>query len=209
MSTAAANVIDVSDLEPHVMDMRSPIWWGNALLLCIETTMFALLVATYFYIHMNYTAWPPPRATNSNYNTNPQLGYATINLLIIVASIIPMWIADRACLRRDVQTVRRCMLSLVIIGFITIALRFMEFDALQFRWDDNAYAGIVWTIVGMHLLHLVTGTAENLLMCLWVWLKGMDDKHARDIRIGAIYWYWIAAIWIPLYVIIYFGPRMI
>jgi heme/copper-type cytochrome/quinol oxidase subunit 3 len=37
----------------------------------------------------------------------------------------------------------------------------------------------------------------------------MDDKHARDIRIGAIYWYWIAAIWIPLYVIIYFGPRMI
>jgi cytochrome c oxidase subunit 3 len=209
MSSAAAKVIDVSDLEPHVMDMRSPIWWGNALLLCIETTMFALLVATYFYIHMNYTAWPPPRATNANYNTNPQLGYATINLLIIVASVIPMWIADRACLRRDVQTVRRCMLSLVVIGFITIALRFMEFDALQFRWDDNAYAGIVWTIVGMHLLHLVTGTAENLLMCLWVWIKGMDDKHARDIRIGAIYWYWIAAIWIPLYVIIYFGPRMI
>ncbi|MFN2476975.1 MAG: heme-copper oxidase subunit III [Chthoniobacterales bacterium] len=209
MSTAATKVIDVSDLEPHVLDMRSPIWWGNALLLCIETTMFALLVASYFYIHMNFNAWPPPRSTNSNYQTNPALGYATINLLIIVASVIPMWVADRACLRRDVQTVRRCMLSVVVIGFITIALRFMEFDSLQFRWDDNAYAGIVWTTVGLHLLHLVTGTAENLLMCLWVWIKGMDDKHARDIRIGAVYWYWIAAIWIPLYVMIYFGPRLI
>jgi heme/copper-type cytochrome/quinol oxidase subunit 3 len=101
------------------------------------------------------------------------------------------------------------MAVMVAIGVVTIALRFLEFDALQFRWDDNAYAGIVWTTVGMHLLHLVTGTAENLLMALWVWIKGLDTKHARDIRVGAVYWYWIAAIWIPLYVMIYFGPRWI
>jgi cytochrome c oxidase subunit 3 len=207
--TAPARTIDVSHLEPHVMDARSPIWWGNLMLLCIETTMFGLLVATYFYIHMNYTAWPPPRASNSNYQTNPALGYATLNLLIILASVIPMWMADRACLRRDLQTVRICMAVMVAIGVVTIALRFLEFDALQFRWDDNAYAGIVWTTVGMHLLHLVTGTAENLLMALWVWIKGLDTKHARDIRVGAVYWYWIAAIWIPLYVMIYFGPRWI
>ena len=207
--TASARTIDVSHLEPHVMDSRSPIWWGNLLLLCIETTMFALLVATYFYIHMNYAAWPPPRTSNSNYQTNPSLGYATVNLFIIIASVVPMYLADRACLRRDVQTVRICMAIMVVIGLITVALRFLEFDALQFRWDDNAYAGIVWTTVGMHLLHLVTGTAENLLMALWVWIHGMDDKHARDVRVGAVYWYWIAAIWIPLYVIVYFGPRLI
>jgi heme/copper-type cytochrome/quinol oxidase subunit 3 len=206
---APARTIDVSTLEPHVMDNRSPIWWGNLLLLCIETTMFALLVATYFYIHMNYEAWPPPRPSNSNYNTNPQLLVPTINLLIILASCVPMFIADRACLRRDTRTVCRCMLIMVLIGFATIGLRFLEFDSLQFRWDDNAYAGIVWTIVGMHLLHLVTGTAENFILTLWLWMKGMDDKHARDVRVGAVYWYWIAAIWIPLYVIVYFGPRMI
>ncbi|HEY6152700.1 MAG TPA: hypothetical protein VIW07_03065, partial [Candidatus Udaeobacter sp.] len=61
--------------------------------------------------------------------------------------------------------------------------------------------------LGMHLLHLITGTAENLLMMLWVWLKGLDTRHARDVRVGAVYWYWIAAIWIPLYAIVYFGPR--
>src|SRR5436190_16476775 len=133
MSTPA-RTIDVSHLEPHVMDSRSPIWWGNLLLLCIETTMFALLVATYFYIHMNYAAWPPPRASNSNYQTNPTLGVATINLLIILGSVVPMYIADRACLRRDVRTVRVCMAILVVIGLVTIGLRFLEFDALQFRW---------------------------------------------------------------------------
>src|SRR5205085_2264486 len=129
MNPAAVRTIDVSELPPHVMDHRSPIWWGNVLLLCIETTMFAL--------------------------------------------------------------------------------RFLEFSGLKFRWDDNAYAAIVWTTIGMHLLHLVTGTAENFIMTLWVWLKGMDDKHARDVRVGAVYWYWIVGIWVPLYVIIYFGPRFL
>src|SRR3954451_14072377 len=118
--TASPRTIDVSGLPPHVMDHRSPIWWGNLLLLCIETTMFALLVATYFYIHMNYHAWPPPRPSNSNYQTNPTLGYATINLIIIVASVIPMWMADRACLRGDVSTVRISMTVMVLIGFVTI-----------------------------------------------------------------------------------------
>jgi simple sugar transport system permease protein len=36
----------------------------------------------------------------------------------------------------------------------------------------------------MHLLHLITGTAENFLMTLWVWLKGLDVQHARDVRVG-------------------------
>jgi heme/copper-type cytochrome/quinol oxidase subunit 3 len=207
--SSPAKTIDVSDLEPHVMDSRSPIWWGNILLLCIETTMFGLLIATYFYIHMNYDAWPPPRAVNSNYRTDPALGYPTLNLVIILASVVPMFVVDRACLRRDTVTVKIWMTVMVIIGLITIGLRFLEFGSLQFRWDENAYAGIVWTTVGMHLLHLVTATAENFILCLWLWIKGMDMKHARDVRVGAVYWYWIAAIWVPLYVIIYFGPRLI
>jgi cytochrome c oxidase subunit III len=201
--------IDVSGLPPHVMDHRSPIWWGNALLLCIETTMFGLLVATYFYLRMNFEYWPPPRPEFHLFQTKPDLGFSTANLLLLLVSAVPMVLVDRACLRRDVGVVKIGMLIMVLIGLGTIALRFLEFSGLKFRWDDNAYAAITWTTVGMHLLHLVTGTAENFIMTLWVWLKGMDDKHARDIRVGGVYWYWIVAVWVPLYVIIYFGPRLV
>ena len=205
--SAAVETIDVSGLPPHVEDHRSPIWWGNLLLLAIETTMFGLLVATYFYLRMNFTTWPPPRAEVSLYATRPDLGFATLNLVLLLISIVPMAVADRACLRFDLPTVRIMMTIMVLLGLVSIALRFFEFSALKFRWDDNAYAAIVWTTVGMHLIHLITGTAENLIMTIWVWLKGLDTKHGRDIRVGAVYWYWIAGIWVPLYVIIFFGPR--
>jgi cytochrome c oxidase subunit III len=204
---STATVIDVSKLPPHVEDRTSPIWWGNTLLLFIETTMFALLVGSYFYLRMNFTHWPPVRSDVGLYQTNPDLGFATGNILVLIASCVPMFIVDRACLRMDVRSVRIGMAIMVLIGLVTIALRFLEFSALKFRWDDNAYAAIIWTILGMHLLHLITGTAENFLMMVWVWLKGLDVQHARDVRVGAVYWYWIAGIWIPLYAIIYFGPH--
>jgi cytochrome c oxidase subunit 3 len=202
-----ASTIDVSELEPHVLDHRSPIWWGNVLLLCIETTMFGLLVAAYFYLRMNFTEWPPPRPEKSLYATNPKLFFATANTILLVLSCIPMGLADWAALHRKVGVVKVCMAVMVLLGLGAIALRFYEFSDLKFRWDDNAYAGIVWTTLGMHLLHLITGTAENGIMCAWAWLHGLDDKHARDVRVGAVYWYWIAGIWLPIYVVIYFGAR--
>ena len=175
-----ALAIDVSKLPPHVEDHTSPIWWGNTLLLFIETTMFALLVGTYFYLRMNFAKWPPVRSDAGLYQTNPELGFATANVFVLVLSCVPMFIVDRACLRMHLAIVRLGMTVMVLIGLLTIALRFQEFSGLKFRWDDNAYAAIMWTTLGMHLLHLITGTSENLLMTLWVWLKGLDVKHARD-----------------------------
>src|SRR5437763_1248280 len=79
----------------------------------------------------------------------------------------------------------------------------------KFRWDEKSKAAIVCTTLSMHLLHLITGTAENFIMILWALARGLDTKHERDVRVGAVYWYWIAGIWIPLYAIIYFGPRIL
>ena len=94
-----AAVIDVSKLPRAVEDHRSPIWWGNVFMLFIETTMFALLVGTYFYLRMNFTNWPPVRSDAGLYQTNPDLGFATANLLVLIASCVPMFLVDRACLR--------------------------------------------------------------------------------------------------------------
>jgi cytochrome c oxidase subunit III len=202
-------MLDVAMLPESTMDHRSPIWWGNLLLLAIETTMFGLLVASYFYLRGNFTGWPPPQ-TNwavARYNTAPPLTSGTINLAVILLSCLPMLWADRSALRLDCRAVELGLAACLVFGGAAIWLRFHEFWQLNFRWDDNAYGSIVWTIMGMHLLHLIVGSLENLLMFTWLVRKGIDKKHARDVRVNAGYWYWIGAIWIPLYAIIYFGPR--
>src|SRR5919204_2454633 len=132
--------IDVSTLPPHVEDHRSPIWWGNLLLLAIETTMFGLLVATYFYLRMNFTQWPPVRSDAGVYQTNPDLGFATANLFVLLISVAPMVVVDLACLRHNLRAVQIAMAAMVLLGIVAITLRFFEFSGLKFRWDENAYA---------------------------------------------------------------------
>jgi heme/copper-type cytochrome/quinol oxidase subunit 3 len=34
-------------------------WWGMALFLCAEVTLFGTLIATYFYLDFDAHRWPP------------------------------------------------------------------------------------------------------------------------------------------------------
>src|SRR4051794_6653574 len=210
--TTSRPIIDVSGLPQDTLDHRSPIWWGNLLLLIIETTMFGILVATYFYVRIiGFDQWPPPLVDVMPpiFHPVPDLKIPTLNLILLLVSVVPMFVVDRACLSRHTNIVRIGLVLCILFGLICIWLRFLEFRALHFRWDSNAYGSVTWTILGMHLLHLITGTCENSLLTAWLFARGMDDKHARDVRVGAVYWYWIAGIWVLLYALIFWGPRIL
>ena len=202
-------IIDVSKLPSTALDHRSPIWWGNFLLLVIETTMFALLVSMYLYARVvDFNMWPPPQVhAKPIFHPTPDWFLPSINLLILLVSVIPMVWVDRACLKRNAGAVKIGMVACVGLGLVVIGLRFLEFKSLHFQWNENAYASIVWTILGLHLTHLVIATSENLIMTVWVLVKGLDDKHARDVRVTASYWYWVAGIWVLLFLVVWGGGR--
>jgi heme/copper-type cytochrome/quinol oxidase subunit 3 len=87
-------------------------------------------------------------------------------------------------------------------------LRGFEFSAVYFRWDSNAYGSVVWFLLGMHMMHLCILTTEAVLLAVWIFTREYDMKHRVDIVTVAIYWYWVTAIWVVLYLIIYFTPRL-
>jgi heme/copper-type cytochrome/quinol oxidase subunit 3 len=172
--------------------------------------MFALAIATYLYFRVvDFDLWPPPRVDQMPvlYHPVPDLGVATVNLGIIVLSLLPMIYVDRACLEKNQTAVKFGLVICLLFGLGAIALRFIEFQAIHFRWNDNAYASTVWLLMGLHLAHLITATSENAIMTAWIFAKGMDTKHARDVRVTAVYWYWVVGIWILLYGLIYWVPR--
>jgi cytochrome c oxidase subunit III len=210
MIASARPVIDVSRLPDSALDHRALIWWGNLLLLGIETTMFALLLGAYFYVQHNFQSWPPVHVDGplGRYHSVPALGIPLVSLGVLFVTLAPMIWADRACLRREQTSVALALVIFIVLAAGCIALRFLEFRALHFRWDDNAYASIVWTILGMHLLHLFVGTLEMVIMLVWILRRGLDDKHARDVRVTAAYWYWVVGVWVVLFSVVFLGPRV-
>jgi cytochrome c oxidase subunit III len=207
MSTRS--VIDISGLPHHEFDTYDPVWWGNNLLLAIETSMFGILIATYFYLRQNFALWPPPVAQlTATLDPLPQLGYGTANTILLLVGTIPMVLTDIAARRGSRGSSQIGLLIAVSCGLGAIVLRSFEFSAVYFRWDSNAYGSVVWFLLGMHMLHLLVLTTEAVLLAIWIFTREFDMKHRVDIVTVAVYWYWVTAIWLVLYAIIYFTPRL-
>jgi cytochrome c oxidase subunit 3 len=202
-------VIDVSELPHHEFDTYDPVWWGNNFLLAIETSMFGILIATYFYLRQNFALWPPPVAQlTATLKPLPELTYGTANTILLVLSCIPMVMTDLSARRGNKAVSQVGLVIGVICGLAALVLRSFEYAAVYFRWDSNAYGSIVWFVLGMHNLHLFVLTTEAVLLTVWVFTREYDMKHRVDIVTLAVYWYWVVAIWLLLYAIIYFTPRM-
>jgi len=203
--------IDVSGL-PHVAwDWRSPLWWANTLMLVIETAMFGILFASYFYVRMNFDVWPPPQVNvaPAYYHTAPDLPVGTLNTIWLLASCAPAFLLDRAARRLDTPRIRKWLAILIAMGVASIALRLWEFQHLHFGWDDNAYASVIGMLLGMHLMHLIVATMEAAVMGTRAFRFPVDEKHAVDISTTPVYWYWTVGIWVFIYGVVYFGARVL
>ena len=207
MSTRA--VIDVSKLPHHEFDTYDQVWWGNNGLLAIETSMFAILIATYFYLRQNFALWPPPIAElTAPLRPLPILTYGVANTILLVLSCIPMVATDRSARRGDRKATQIGLLICLICGLAAMVLRGFEFTAVRFLWDSNAYGSVVWFILGMHALHLLVLTSETLLLLIWIFRREFDMKHRVDVVTVAVYWYWVVTMWLVLFAIVYFTPRL-
>jgi cytochrome c oxidase subunit 3 len=204
-----SNFVDVSGLPAIGFDTKSPLWWGNTLLLFIETAMFGILVALYFSVMMNTSPFPPPRVDRMPvlHDSSPELWLPTVGLIVLLASLIPgIWL-DLSARRRNAGAIKIAVVVTLLFNIAAIVIRYYEYDSLHFKWNDNAYGSITWMILGMHMLHLFVMMSEDTYLVLWTFIKGVDDKHALDLTVTAVYWYWIVGIWIPLYFLIYIVPR--
>jgi heme/copper-type cytochrome/quinol oxidase subunit 3 len=99
------------------------------------------------------------------------------------------------------------MLIATAMNLACLVLRFYEFPALKTRWDSHAYGSVVWVVLGLHMVHLVASIGENTVLTVYAFLRDIDEKHQLDLAVNSVYWYFVVASWIPIYVVVYFAPR--
>jgi cytochrome c oxidase subunit III len=168
----------------------------------IEGWTIALLVASYFYIRQNYEAWPPLRTPY------PSLLIPTINLAILLVSLIPARIAQRKATQLDGPAVKRWLVIMSVICVLALVLRWWELWAINTRWDTTAYGTAAWVIVGFHTSLLALDIIDTLGLTLFWHIKRMPVKAFSDTSDNSFYWYFTVGIWIPIYLIVYVGPRI-
>jgi cytochrome c oxidase subunit III len=193
-------VLDVSGTPTVVFGHRSIIWWGQSLMMAIEGTMFAIFIATYFFLRTRETDWPAGFAL-------PALRWGTVNLVILVLSALPnAWLKKQAQ-HGNIGMVRAGLVLMGLIGIINCAIRALEFPSLNCVWDGNAYGSATWTLLGFHTFHLVADTCDTLVLTVLMFVGPLEGRRYEDVSINAIYWYFIIGTFIATYLVIYWASR--
>jgi cytochrome c oxidase subunit 3 len=194
--------IDVSTLPNVVFEYRSNIWWATMGIVAIEGFMFGVIVAAYFYLRTRVNDWPPGLDP-------PKLLWGTLNLGLTMVSGIPnMWV-KKVAHKLDVKSVRVGLIVMSVIAVLGLGLRAMEFTALNCRWDANAYASIVWTILGLHTAHLLTDAYDTWVLAGLFFTDRIEGRRFVDASENADYWNFVVVSWVVIYAVIYIAPRIL
>jgi cytochrome c oxidase subunit III len=159
--------------------------WGMLIVIAAEGTLFACLVAAYFYLRFNNAAWPPRGVPE------PRVVVPLILVAVLVAMSIPMQLASlRARAGRAAAAFLLVLVALVVqCGYLAYEVHDFrdQLERVDITW--NAYTSIYYTLLGAAHAHVAVGVLLN------VWLltklaRGLTTYRANAAQ--AIAWYWHA-----------------
>jgi cytochrome c oxidase subunit III len=189
----------------HAAEQRPNAWWGMLLVVFTEATLFALLLLSYFYLRAKTPgAWPPGDIHD------PVLLKPALMTVLLVASDIPMVIADRR-IRRDDRSglvVGLAITFLMGAGFLALQVDEYHTDIKEFAPQTNAYGSLFYTINGIHALHVVAG----LLLIGWTFSRALEGhvtrRHKVTVQVTSLYWHFVHIAWLVIFASLYLSPHL-
>jgi heme/copper-type cytochrome/quinol oxidase subunit 3 len=165
-------------------------WWGMALFVAAEATIFGTMLATYFYLDFRSKRWPPTGIKD------PSVVLPFVATGVLVATTIPMWLAARSVRSgRRKPAVWFIALALVIQGcYLAGQVLLFRHDLNTFSPRQTAYGSIYFTVLGAHHAHVVLGMLLDLAV-LWQLIRsGLTNYWLVGVRALALYWYVVNAL---------------
>ena len=180
-------------------ELRSSGWWGMAILIATEATLFAVLLATYFYLRFTAKgSWPPDGVHD------PKLLKPLIATVILVASSIPASVATRRGAKPVIQ-LALLLAAALGIAFLIFQNVLVDDSLKQFGPRDDAYGSIFYTLVGLHAAHVAAG----VLLAVWACLRTvrLDRTAVVTVRVTAMYWHFVNVVAVLVFLVLYLSPR--
>ncbi len=167
-----------------------------------EFLMWVFLVSV-FMIFAGFTSGYIVRRADGNWvEFVLPSGFLVSTLLIVLSSISAQWALMQA--RRDhLDRVKVGVAVTTVLGLAFIGAQLNAYSQLVemgMFLVGNPSGSFVYIITGVHALHLVSAIIVMFVIFANVFRYRVHSKNMLGIRLGTIYWHFLGALWIYLYV---------
>jgi heme/copper-type cytochrome/quinol oxidase subunit 3 len=164
-------------------------WWGMAMFVAGEVTLFGVMIATYFYLRFKNVTWPPRGVPE------PKVVVPLVLLAVLLATSVPVQAAVRAGRAGRAGAVRRLFALALLVqgGYFAMSVHDYIGDLSHFSASDHAYGSIYFLLLGADHAHVALG----LLLDLWLLGKlagGLTRYRSNALAAIALYWHAVNAI---------------
>jgi len=161
-------------------------WWGMAVFVATEATLFGTLVGSYWYLRFQAAHWPPPGVPD------PKVLLPVVLTLVLVSTSVPMQLAF-ARARRGSLNATRSLLALALLvqaGYLAMQIHLFLDDLDHFSPSATAYASSYFTLVGAHHVHVLVGILLNLFVLLRL-ATGLTKYRLVGLQSATFYWHFV------------------
>lgn len=173
---------------------------GVLIFIAFETMVFVGLVTAYWVLRSGAFAWPPPNL--------PRLPLAVtwVNTAMLTLSAFTMFRAVRAARAGSPAGLRSALIATAALGTGFLLVQGSEWARLIHQGltlSSGSYGATFYTLIGLHALHVVGAVVWLLAVLAIAHRGGYTAKHHAAVALCATYWYYVCALWLVLFGIVY------
>ena len=182
-------------------------WWGMVLFIAVEATVFALLLASYFYVRFRSgPVWPPDGIED------PKLKLVLIMSAVLWSSSLPVHLAHAAIKRGRQRALRAFLAAGFVLGaaflIMQVAMEYPDILRHEFTPRTNAYGSLFFTITGLHGAHVAVGLLMNAWTQLRAWQGAFDEHRHVTVQNFVMYWHFVDVVWVFVLSTLYLSPHL-
>jgi cytochrome c oxidase subunit III len=177
-------------------------YWGMICFILTEAALFVYLQFSYFYhaVQPYQGPWPPDGI--------PSIRLALPNTVLLLASSLVVWWGEHGTKQgRRVHQLVGLGIGF-LMGAVFLAIQGLEWQNKTFGLTSSPYASLFFTMTGFHMAHVAMGLFMLLAVTVWSLLGYFGPARSAPVRIAAIYWHFVDAVWITLFFTLYLTPRL-
>ena len=159
-------------------------FWGMAMLVASEATLFGTFIGSYYCLRFGTPHWPPSGTPE------PRVVVPLILAGVLATTSLPMWLAARSVRRGGLWAARFLLVwALVVqVGYLVYEVHDYLHQLHRSVPQDNAYSSIYYTLLGADHVHVAVGIVL-VVWLLWKLLGGLTTYRLRAVQVVAFYWH--------------------
>lgn len=161
-------------------------WWGMAVLVATEATLFGTIIGTYFYLRFRVPHWPPDGVAK------PEVVVPIILTAVLVCTSLFVQLAWSSARAERVSAARWFLLAAIVVqtGYLAMQIQLYVDDLHRISPTQTAYGSIYFLLLGAHHAHVFVGIALEAFLVVRLF-SGLTNYRLVGLQSTTFYWHFV------------------